>query len=202
LIKSMSLLLESIKLVDGEFRNLFYHEQRMNRALKFLCGVQEYFDLEEFLLSLDLPKKGLYKCRMIYDDVSKDIEFIPYQYKTINSLRVVEHDRVSYEFKYADRKVLNRLFELRKNCDDVLIVKRGLVTDTSYANIVFRRGKHWYTPWSALLKGTMKANLLEQNLIQEEEIRLEDIKTFETFKLINAMWEFDAPEIEVSNIVV
>lgn len=197
----MSLLLESIKLVDGEFRNLFYHERRMNRALKFLCGVQEHFYLEEFLQQLDPPKQGLYKCRMVYDDVSRDVEFIPYEYKAINSLRVVEHDRVSYEFKYADRKVLNRLFELRKDSDDILIVKRGLVTDSSYANIVFRRGKHWYTPWSALLKGTMRAQLLEKDLIIEEEIRVEDIKTFETFKLINAMWEFDGPEIAVANIV-
>ena len=198
----MSLLLESIKLVDGEFRNLFYHERRMNRALKFLCGVQEYFNLEEFLQNLDWPEKGLFKCRMVYDDNSRDVEFIPYEYKTINSLRVVEHDRVSYEFKYVERRVINRLYDLRKNCDDVLIVKRGLVTDTSYANILFRRGKYWYTPWSALLKGTMRANLLERDLIQEEEIRPEDIKTFETFKIINAMWEFDAPEIDVSNIIM
>jgi 4-amino-4-deoxychorismate lyase len=133
--------------------------------------------------------------------LSRDVEFIPYQYKVINSLRLVEHDRVSYEFKYTDRKVLNRLYDLRKNCDDVLIVKRGLVTDTSYANIVFKRGKHWYTPWSALLKGTTRSFLLERNLIREEEIRIEDIKTFESFKLINAMLEFDAPEMSISNIV-
>ncbi len=196
----MSLLLESIKLVDGEFQNLFYHEQRMNRALKFLCGVQNHFDLENFLRNLSQPLHGLYKCRMIYDDMTKDIEFIPYEYKTINSLRVIEHDRVSYEFKYADRKLLNRLFELRKDCDDILIVKRGLVTDSSYSNIVFKRGKRWYTPWSALLKGTMRASLLERDIIQEEEIRVEDISTFESFKLINAMLSFDSPEIGVSNI--
>ena len=199
--KFMSLLLESIKLIDGEFRNLFYHERRMNRSLKFLCGTGEHFYLEDFLKKLDVPTQGLYKCRIAYDDFSRDVEFIPYQYKTINTLRVVEHDRVSYEFKYADRKVLNRLYELKKNCDDILIVKRGLVTDTSYANIVFRRGKYWYTPWSALLKGTTRSFLLERNLIQEEEIRVEDIKTFESFKLINAMLEFDSPEISISNIV-
>lgn len=198
----MSLLLESIKLVDGELRNLFYHERRMNRALKVLCGAHEHFDLERFFENLDLPTKGLYKCRMIYDDFSRDVEFIPYQYQTINSLRVVEHDRVSYEFKYADRKVLNRLYELRKNCDDILIVKRGYVTDTSYANIMFRRGKTWYTPWSALLKGTMRASLLERNLVMEEDIRIEDIKTFDAFKLVNAMWEFDAPELDISKIIV
>jgi 4-amino-4-deoxychorismate lyase len=196
----MSLLLESIRLSDGEFQNLFYHEQRMNRALKFLCGVQEHFDLEAFLSQIDRPANGLYKCRIVYDDSSRDIEFIPYQYKKIDSLRVVEHDRISYEFKYADRKLIDRLYALKKEYDDVLIVKRGLVTDSSFSNIVFRRGNRWYTPWSALLKGTMRSNLLERNLIHEEEIRVEDIKTFDSFKLINAMLQFEGPEVDVSRI--
>ena len=196
----MSLLLESIRLSDGQFQNLFYHERRMSRALKFLCGVQEHFDLEAFLANIDRPSQGLYKCRMIYDDASRDIEFVPYRYKKIDSLRVVEHDRVSYEFKYADRKLIDRLYGLKKDCDDILIVKRGFVTDSSFSNIVFRRGTRWYTPWSALLKGTMRSNLLERNLIHEEEIRCEDIKTFDSFKLINAMIQFDGPEVDVSRI--
>ena len=70
------------------------------------------------------------------------------------------------------------LYDLRNDCDDILIVKRGMVTDSSYANIVFRRGKRWYTPWSALLKGTMRLNLLERNKIYEEEIRVEDLRIF------------------------
>ena len=197
----MSLLIESIKLLDGQFHNLFYHEQRMNRALKMLCGVQDNFDLEEFLNQFERPQQGLYKCRLEYDDRSKEIEFVPYQPKSINTLRVVEHDRISYEFKFKDRKLINRLYELRKDCDDILIVKRGFVTDSSFSNIVFKRGKRWLTPWSALLKGTMRTKLLERNLIHQEEIRVEDISSFESFKLINAMLEFDAPEIEVSNIV-
>lgn len=200
MIKCMSLLLESIRLSDGQFQNLFYHEQRMNRALKFLCGVQEHFDLEAFLAMIDRPLQGLFKCRMVYDDVSRDLEFVPYKIKKIDSLRVVEHDRVSYEFKYADRKLIDRLYGLKKECDDILIVKRGLVTDSSFSNVVFRRGKRWYTPWSALLKGTMRSNLLERNIIHEEEIRVEDIKTFDSFKLINAMIQFDGPEVDISNI--
>ncbi len=197
----MSLLIESIKLLDGQFRDLFYHEQRMNRALKMLCGVHENFDLEEFLQHVEKPKQGLYKCRLVYDDQSREVEFVPYQPKVIKNLRIVEHDRISYEFKFKNRKLIDRLFELRKDSDDILIVKKGYITDSSYANIVFRRGKKWFTPWSALLKGTMRTKLLERNLIGEEEIRVEDIKSFESFKLINAMLEFDAPEIEVSNIV-
>jgi 4-amino-4-deoxychorismate lyase len=198
----MSLLIESIKLVDGEFCNLFYHEQRMNRSLKWLCGASEMFELEDFLKHLDFPKQGLYKCRIVYDDNSREVEFTPYTAKPINSLRIVEHDRINYEFKYADRKTINRLFDLRKECDDVLIVKRGFVTDSSYCNIVFRRGTRWYTPWSALLKGTQRQKLLQFNQIIEEDIHIEDISSFETFKLINAMVEFNGPEIEISNIIL
>jgi 4-amino-4-deoxychorismate lyase len=197
----MSLLLESIKLEDGVFFNLFYHEQRMNRALRLLCGTQEYIDLDRFLSQLERPQSGLYKCRIVYDDRSREVEFLPYVASEINTLRVVEHDRINYEFKYQDRRNINRLFDLRKNCDDVLIVKRGFVTDTSYCNIVFRKGKRWYTPWSALLKGTQRQKLLQLNMIMEEDIRVDDISSFESFKLINAMIEFNGPEIEVSNII-
>jgi 4-amino-4-deoxychorismate lyase len=198
----MSLLLESIKLQDGNFCNLFYHEQRMNRALRLLCGVQDHFELEEFLSKMEPPTSGLYKCRIVYDENSREVEFLPYVPSPINRVRVVEHDRISYEFKYKDRKTINRLFELRKDCDDILIVKRGYITDTSYCNIVFRKGKRWYTPWSALLKGTQRQLLLERNMIMEEDIRLEDISSFDSFRLINAMLEFEGPEIEVSNIVL
>ena len=197
----MSLLLESIKLKDGEYSNLFYHEQRMNRSLKTLCGLQGNFDLEGFLKSANVPQEGVYKCRILYDDQSKEIEFVPYQVRPVRTLRIIEHDRISYEFKYSDRRSINKLFELRKNCDDILIVKRGIVTDSSIANIVFKRNKKWYTPWAPLLKGTMRSKLLERNLIHEEEILLKEIYNFESFKLINAMLEFESEEQDLSNIV-
>jgi 4-amino-4-deoxychorismate lyase len=66
---------------------------------------------------------------------------------------------------------------------------------------VFRKNNHWLTPWSALLKGTQRQKLLEQNIIQEDDIRVEDLRTFQSFKLINAMFEFGGDEIDVSNIV-
>lgn len=197
----MSLLIESIKLENGVFYNAFYHERRMNRALQTLCGSTEDFELESFLSRLEVPAQGLYKCRIVYDEKTREVEFLPYQPRYVRNVRVVEHDRIVYDHKYADRKTINRLFDLRDGCDDVLIVKRGLVTDASYCNIVFRRGKEWFTPWSALLKGTQRQKLLDHDQIREEEISAADIRSFDTFKLINAMVEFEGPEIEVSSIV-
>jgi 4-amino-4-deoxychorismate lyase len=198
----MSLLIESIKVVNGEFCNLSYHEQRMHRSLKMLCGDAEEVDLERFLNKFQRPTAGVYKCRIEYDEQSKDVEFVPYQPKPITSLRIVEHDRINYEFKYKDRRTIDRLFELRKDCDDILIVRRGFITDTSFCNIVFQKDGRWLTPWSALLKGTQRQKLLEHNIIAEEDITPEDISTFRKFKLINAMLEFESPEIDVSHIVL
>lgn len=197
----MSLLIESIKLLDGKFYNLFYHQQRMLRSLQMLCGSKGAFHLEKYLAEKEYPRKGLYKCRIVYDDVSRETTFIPYEPKAINRLKIVAHDRISYEFKYVDRKAINRLFDLRGDCDDILIVKGGMVTDCSFSNIVFRRGKSWCTPSSALLEGTMRQYLIDRHHIQVEEIQKSDIKSFDSFKIINAMLEFDSPEIEVSNIV-
>jgi 4-amino-4-deoxychorismate lyase len=156
----------------------------------------------EFLSKIDSPAKGLHKCRIVYDEAVREVEFIPYQPQRIDSLKVVEDDGISYGFKYADRNEIDELYARRGHCDDVLIVKDGLITDTSFANILFRKGKHWFTPWSALLKGTMRTKLVEHNKVCEEEIPVSEVNTFTSFKLINAMVEFEAPELDISKIVL
>lgn len=197
----MSQLLESIKFQNGVYHNLFHHEQRMNRSLKLLFGETEWFNLDEFLQQVTTPQDGLYKCRIIYDDQSKDIEFLAYEPKTINRLKIIEDNSIDYEHKYADRSQIDRLYLMKGNCDDILIVKNGTITDTSYANIIFKQKDKWVTPWSALLPGTQRQKLIELGHLHEEAISVDDIKNYQSFKLINAMVGFDGPEIDVSNIV-
>lgn len=197
----MSRLIESIKWLDGKFHNLFYHEQRMTRSLHALYGLAAPVGLEKLLGGVAPPAKGLYKCRIVYDDTSREVTFLPYKVRKINRLKVVEDNDISYAFKYADRKSIDRLFQQRGDCDDILIVKRGRVTDCSFSNIVFRKGGEWVTPDSALLKGTMRQKLIDENKIKTREIRPQDIRSFDNFRIINAMLEFDSPEIEVSDIV-
>lgn len=197
----MSLLIESIRLHDGQFHNLFYHEQRMARALRSLFRKNEPVHLEEFLFNAPFPTDGLYKCRVVYDAQSMRKEFVSYEARKIRTVKIVEDDNISYPFKYADRDAINRLFAQRGTCDDVLIVRQGKVTDCSYSNIVFRRGNAWVTPSMPLLEGTMRQQLIDQNKIEAREIEKSDIRSFASFKLINAMLRFDGPEIDVSNIV-
>ena len=114
---------------------------------------------------------------------------------------MVHSNSISYSHKFEDRKELNKMFELREDCDDIIIVKNDHFTDASYANLVFYRDQKWFTPTTCLLNGTMRRQLLEKKIILEEEITTRDLVRYKKVKLINAMLQFDGPEIEVSQIV-
>ena len=197
----MSLLIESIKLQDGKFQNLPYHERRMAHALKVLFGNLDSVMLEPLLFENPFPSQGLYKCRVVYDALDRSVEYIPYQPRIVRTVKVVAGNDISYSFKFADRTPIDKLFAMRSECDDILIVRHGKVTDCSYSNIVFGKGAEWFTPATPLLEGTMRQQLIEKNKIKVREIEEQDIRSFDTFKIINAMLEFDSPAVDVSNIV-
>jgi 4-amino-4-deoxychorismate lyase len=197
----MSRLIESIYLKDGEFRNLKYHQLRMESSSKELFGVSNKWTLESKLQSSEYPETGLYKVRVIYDTEVKQIEFVPYQTKLVRSLKLVNSDVIRYTHKFENRQTLNELYQQREGCDDIIIVRNGFVTDASYANLIFRKGDEWFTPATFLLAGTMRAFLLGSHKIKSAEIRVEDVVKYESCKLINAMLGMDAPEIPLSSIV-
>lgn len=197
----MSLLIESIYLKDGEFRNLKYHQARMESSSRELFGVSNKWTLENKLQSSEYPETGLYKVRVIYDTEVRQIEFVPYLPKPVQSLKRVSSDTINYGHKFENRQALNELYQQRGNCDDIIIVRSGFVTDASYANLIFRKGEEWFTPATFLLAGTMRAYLLDSHQIKSTEIRVEDVVKYESCKLINAMLGMDAPEIPVSSIV-
>ena len=194
-------LIETIRLHDGKFNNLSYHEQRMHRAMKEIFGVDQKVNLEELLGSYSKPVSGLYKCRLVYNNKGQEVEFISYTVRPAHWLKIVHDDTISYDHKFEDRKEIENNFMKRSNCDDVLIIKKGKVTDTSQANIVFRRRNEWITPVSFLLPGTMRQSLLDSKTIVEEEIRVDELSGFNSFKLVNAMLMFDAPERSIENIL-
>jgi len=197
----MSRFIESIRLLDGRFYNLSYHEKRMSRTLHDHYGSASPLNLEKLLNETDFPGNGLYKCRIIYDGAASEVTYTPYVAKNIKRIKVVEDDEISYAYKYENRQAVDRLFGQREGCDDVLVVRHGKITDCSFSNIVFRKGNRWYTPSSPLLAGTMRQSLIEENKIELREILLKELRSFDTFKLVNAMLQFNGPEIEVSEIV-
>ncbi len=191
-------LLETIRVKNGIFSNLNFHQERMNGSRKVLFSCTDEIELLSILQdsSNDISDNKLYKCRIIYNTEIRKIEFIPYQKPHINTLKLVYSDDIEYNHKYFDRQQINELLELKGDADDIIIVKNGLITDTSFANLLFYNGEHWLTPTFPLLKGTQRAKLLEQEKIRVADIRPEDLHNFKKIRLINAMLRFE-DEVDV-----
>lgn len=197
----MSRLIESICLSNGVFHRLPYHQARMDDAFREILHHQNQIQLSDFLHSQPYPVQGLFKCRIVYEKHSHAVEFLPYTAKPITSLKMVRADNIEYAYKFENRSDLHQLYQLREDCDDILIVKNGFITDSYYSNVILYDGADWFTPSTPLLAGTMRQYLLETGKISEAAIRVEDVRLFKKVKLINAMLGLDGPELSISQIV-
>ena len=196
----MSRFIETIKLLNGKFYLLDYHQRRMDQTRVHFFKKTNGLDLKSYLVEMNVPAKGLFKCRIVYDEHLLAVEFLPYSIKPVRSLQIVQADSIQYSFKYEQRHSLTHLFEKRGSCDEIIIVKLNQVTDATYANLVFYNGNEWLTPTSYLLNGIMRQYLLDQEIIRSTKISLKDIPKFEKVKLINSMLGFEGAEIPFSQI--
>ena len=193
---------ETIKIKDGEAQGLAYHQDRMERTVRHffpsLCNAS-IPSLEKLIK----PTKNMdfYKARVVYGEQGiETVEYTPYSMREIHSLQVVEDDTIEYGYKSTDRSCLNALVAQKGSCDEIIIVKNGLLTDTSFTNLAVYDGKHWLTPKHPLLPGTKRAALLDKGVIQEADITLEDLRNATKVRLFNAMIEFGEMEIPIENV--
>jgi 4-amino-4-deoxychorismate lyase len=89
---------------------------------------------------------------------------------------------------------LDELFELKEDCDEIIIVKNGVVTDTSIANIAVYYEDQWYISKESLLEGTTKSRLIKEKNLIEKNITVEMLKKSKKIALLNAMIDFDVIE--------
>lgn len=97
----------------------------------------------------------------------------------------MENNSYDYSFKFEDRKEFERM-KTKAKTEEIIVVNNNHITDTSYTNILFCKGKEWFTPTTYLLNGVMRQHLLHEKKIKETEITLQNIKEFSHFQLINA----------------
>ena len=196
-------LLETIRFENGVFSNPEYHFRRMKKSVNNCFNQALHFKPEHVLLEAQKnfgKKKGLYKFRLLYDAKQFRWEFTPYQLPSIKTLKLIVDNQIEYSHKFSDRTKLDLLHLQRGDADDILVVKNGKITDTSFANIVFYDGHRWLTPRQPLLPGTQRAFLLDTGQLSETEITPDDMSRFSKARLINAMIRFeDAVEVRVLN---
>ncbi len=182
----MSLLLETIKIEDGHIENLFYHQIRFDKSRRELFNITDKTDLSSLIKA---PKKGLYRCRIIYDKEIHTVEYIPYIPKEIKTLKIITSN-IDYNYKYADREELNSLLEKAYEYDEIIIEKDGYLTDTTISNIAFYNEDKWFTPAQTILDGTMRAKLLDEKFLHPKDIKKEDLKNYSQIALMNSMIGF------------
>ena len=198
----MSLLFESICVLNGRVLNLKWHELRYHSAYSKLFGESPK---KSILAGLQIPiefESGKVKLKIIYGQNQKEFSFQHYKTQKIETLKIVHQNKLDYSLKYSERKTLDELFSLKENCDDVLIVKNGEITDTSYGNVIFFDGTNWITPKNPLLKGTCRARLISDQKAREQVIKVEHLKSFKGVKVINAMRDLEQKMIPIENILL
>lgn len=196
----MCRLFETIRITDGRPGNLDLHEQRLNRSRRMLFGLNDDLRLSDYIRVPEECRSGIFRCRVVYGQTVVSTEFTPYVPAAVGTLRLVHADTLTYDHKYLDRSSITGLIN-RDLADDVLIIREGCVTDSSYSNIAFTDGQRWATPDTPLLCGTMRERLLLDGIIKAERITIDTLSRFTHFRLINAMLGFDAPILPTANII-
>ena len=187
---------ESIAIINGQVRNLEYHQDRVNRTFA------KFYKASNLLVLKDVINDSiLNKCKVLYNNFKHNLYFEKYSSKVFKNHYLVDIGRVEYNFKYVNRNYLLRYCNNDLN-SHALFFKKNLLTDGEFANIILNNGISWITPKTALLEGTMRRYLLDQKRIILKDIAIEDLHQYNSFKLINALNSFEeAKEYSISDII-
>lgn len=186
-------LFETLCIENGQVQNLALHQQRYENSLREFYAGQPYniFSLAKILqkntalwANLQSP---IIRCRIDYNATQYHLQCFPYQRKTYQRFQPVICDDIDYHLKYSNRAIFNELLKQKGDCDEIIIVKQGKITDCTIGNLILRQGSQWFTPDSPLLIGTQRSKLLKERKIIERKILLSDLPLFEEIRLINAL---------------
>lgn len=179
---------ETIKIENGIAKNLEYHQKRVDRTRRELFHLSDKLDLKEHLNNL--PQCGVYRVKIEYEKDFKSLTCREYEEnREFNSFKIM-HSKLTYHYKFSHREELNTLVNQREECDDVIIVKNGLLTDTSIANIALQVNGVWLTPQNPLLCGVTRERLLEEGFLTCANLSINDLEKMEKFAIINSLLEF------------
>lgn len=178
----METYFETIKCDDYEVFNLEYHKRRISNT------ISKNFALEEYIYP---PNEKLLKCKVIYnrDDIL-DITYDIYTPREIARFKIIEENNIIYDKKSTNRTIINSLFSKKGLSDEIIILKNGLITDTSIANIAIYYDNHWITPDKPLLLGTTRERYIDNGFLKKKDITIDMIKNCEKIALLNAMIDF------------
>ena len=176
---------ETIRYENGQLFLLELHQKRIARTFELIYGTKPFFDVRE--LTFEMPKDVcLHRCRISYNQTSFSVAFYVYQKMHPKVISFYNAGDYTYTVKAEDRGFINNAVTYSKT-DDVIFLKNGFLTDSSYANLAFYDGQNWYTPTTCLLNGVKRQYLLANKKLKEIPIQVADLTHFTQIALINAM---------------
>ncbi len=200
----MCQILETIRISNFIPENIDLHQIRMDNAYKTVFKKQNPISLENIFQSEKITDNLVYKWRIIFSENNYSTSIEIYNIKPVKSLKLIDIPyNFDYSIKLADRSKINSFYSLKGNCDDVILVKNGLLTDSSYANLVFKFKNQLFTPKIPLLNGIRRTLLINVKKVEIINISVEDIDKYEGVYLVNSMMDIEvAPFIEINNIEI
>ena len=117
---------------------------------------------------------------------------------------MVHDDHIDYALKRTDRSALDACFARRRGADDVIIVRCGLLTDTTVANLALfdPQTQHWYTPAVPLLAGTHRSALLSAGVLTPHpNLTPKSLVRFTRLRLFNALLGWGECELPITAVL-
>jgi len=177
--------LETICIQDGQAQHLDFHQMRINETFDQFFPEWESFDVAELVSEKELPAQGTHRLRITYQEDPETIEILPYVKKEIKLFALVETGEIDYGLKWAERGFFQTFLEAHPEADEVIFVKDGKVQDCTVANLAFLKEGIWYTPEDPLHWGTTRARLIIEEELEETDILVEELASYERVCLIN-----------------
>lgn len=181
---------ETLKLLNGQLCNMEFHLERVQKTQAAFFSDAE-FDVNAVYDALTDYPEGLFKVRVDYASAITGIRVDLYEIQPHRKLGLIETGNFDYSFKFADRDFFRESLNCYPDCDDILFLKDGCITDTTYCNIALFDGEEWITPATFLLPGTKRAALIHSGALREAAVTLRDLPGFEAIAFINAMRDFE-----------
>ncbi len=193
------IFIETIRITEGNISFLDYHQQRVDKTL--LDHNLPPLNIVKLLYNLPATvPKPICRCRIIYGQCPVQISFLPYTPIERERVKIIKNDKISYSYKYADRVEIDKILRF-SNCEDAIIVKENMITDSCVANLVFENKEGLFTPTTPLLQGTERQRLLDKGIISLREIALDNVKEYKHIYFINAMMPFGTmPPFPIKNL--
>lgn len=181
--------IETICLENGVPQHLSYHQERLEATIRaHYPTIRDIPQLKECVPPSALD--GRAKWRIVYSDKIDQMSVSAYQARPIDSLQLVEANDMAYHYKYLDRSSIETCYQAKGESSDILIVRHGLLTDTSIANIALGDGDVWLTPREPILRGTTRARLLDNQQIKIADLTPDDLIRYPSIVLFNALIPF------------